>query len=63
MTDDQTYNQRMARRAQQELAEFENNPQATGQAILDRWWQSQRDDAAEYRRRMRELNPTGLKIW
>jgi hypothetical protein len=30
---------------------------------LDHWVQSERDVEAEYRRLMRELNPTGPKIW
>jgi hypothetical protein len=40
-----------------------NNPQAVGQAILDRIWQARLDQADEARRLERELNPTGLKIW
>jgi hypothetical protein len=53
MADDQpsdpqlSYEQRYARRLQQEYDEFHNDPQARAQAELDRWWQSQRDDAID----------------
>jgi len=57
-----TYEQRTAAQHRKEVAEFEN-PQATGQAILDRWWSARLDEAAEQRRLMEELNPTGLRIW
>jgi hypothetical protein len=63
MTDEQTHEQRLQRRRLAIAEEFNNNPQAVGQAILDRIWQSRLDQAAEARRRERELNPTGLKIW
>jgi hypothetical protein len=62
MSESETFNQRARRRLKQELDELDN-PRAQYQAILDRWVQSQRDEAAEYRRMMRELNPVGLVIW
>jgi hypothetical protein len=52
------YHKRIAR----EVAEA-NEPRNRAQAQLDRWMQSQLDLEAEHRRLMRELNPTGLKIW
>jgi hypothetical protein len=58
-----TYEQRTAARLRQEVQQFENNPQAVGQQILDRLWQARLDEAAEHQRLMRELNPTGLRIW
>jgi hypothetical protein len=63
MSDDQTFEGRLQRRRLAMAEELNNNPQAVGQAILDRIWQSRLDAAAEERRRERELNPTGLKIW
>jgi hypothetical protein len=67
MSDDEplsgpTYQQRLAARLQQEYAELDD-PVVKVQLQLDRWWQSERDEAAEYHRLMRELNPTGFKIW
>ena len=58
-----TYEQRAAAQLHKEIQEFEGNPQATGQAILDRLWQARLDEAEEQRRLMRELNPIGLRIW
>jgi hypothetical protein len=63
MTDDQTHEQRLQRRRLPMAEELNNNPQAVGQAILDRIWQSRIDAAAEERRRERELNPYGQRIW
>ena len=62
MSDDNAASKNYYRRIAQELVEFDT-PQARYQAVLDRWVQSERDSEAEYRRLMRELNPTGLKIW
>jgi hypothetical protein len=56
------FNRRTHQRMQEELAEL-NDPRNRQQRILDDWWQTQRDLAAEERRLMRDLNPTGLKIW
>ena len=58
VTASRNYYQRLA----EEMREADT-PQARYQAVLDRWVQSERDSEAEYRRLMRELNPTGLKIW
>ena len=60
---DETFAQRTSKRVQQEYAEFHADAQRTGQAQLDHWWQSRLDEEAEYRRLMKELNPTGLRIW
>jgi hypothetical protein len=60
---DETYEQRVERRRQAAIDAFENDPVARQQQVLDRWWQEQLDAAAQHRRFMRELNPTGLKIW
>ena len=62
MSDDNTAAKNYNRRIAQELAEADE-PRNRAQAQLDRWVQSERDVEAEYRRLMRELNPTGLKIW
>ena len=51
------------RRLAREADEFQSDPRAQAQRRIDTWVQSQRDLEAEYRRLMRELNPTGLKIW
>ena len=59
----ETQEQRTAKRLRQELAAFEADQRAQVQQRIDWWVQSQRDVEAEYRRLMRELNPTGLKIW
>jgi hypothetical protein len=60
---DETYEQRLERRRQAMFDEFEADSRAKKQAVLDRWWQQRRDEAEEHRRFLRELNPTGLKIW
>jgi hypothetical protein len=62
MSDDNTYQRNVNKRMAEELAEADE-PRNRAQAQLDRWVQSERDVEAEYRRLMRELNPTGLKIW
>ena len=60
---DETQEQRTAKRLREELAAFENDRRAQIQQRIDHWMECQRDVGAEYRRMMRELNPTGLKIW
>jgi hypothetical protein len=60
---ERTYEQIAAAQLRKEAEALENNSQATGQAMLDRYWQSKLDLEAEHRRMMRELNPTGLRIW
>jgi hypothetical protein len=62
MSDDNAYQRNVNKRIAEELAEADE-PRNRAQAQLDRWVQSERDVEAEYRRLMRELNPTGLKIW
>ena len=62
MSDDNAYQRNVNKRMAEELAEADE-PRNRAQAQLDRWVQSERDVEAEYRRLMRELNPTGLKIW
>jgi len=62
MSDDNAYQRNVNKRIAEELAEADE-PRNRAQAQLDRWVQSERDVEAEYRRMMRELNPTGLKIW
>jgi hypothetical protein len=62
MSDDNAYQRNVNRRIAEELAEADT-PRNRAQAQLDHWVQSERDAEAEYRRLMRELNPTGLKIW
>jgi hypothetical protein len=59
----ETYEQIVQRRRQAAVDAFENDPVARQQHLLDRWWQEKLDAAADHRRMMRELNPTGLKIW
>jgi hypothetical protein len=63
LSDEQIYDQRLTAKIQKDIAAFESDRVAKGQAVLDRWWQERLDAAAEHRRMMRELNPTGLKIW
>jgi hypothetical protein len=58
-----SYEQLVAARLKQEFEEFDNSSQQTGQAVLDRYWQAKLDEEAAYRRMIRELNPTGLRIW
>jgi hypothetical protein len=60
---ERTYEQIAAAQLRREIAEFENNNQATGQAVLDHWWRSKLELEAEERRLRRELNPTGLRVW
>ena len=60
---DETQEQRTARRLREEVAAFESDRRAQTQQRIDWWVECQRDVEAEYRRLMRELNPTGLKIW
>jgi hypothetical protein len=62
MSNDNTYQRNVNRRIAEELREADE-PRNRTQAQLDHWVQSERDVEAEYRRLMRELNPTGLKIW
>jgi hypothetical protein len=45
---DETYDQRVARRIQQEIAALEKNPQVKGQAIIDRLWQLKLDAEASF---------------
>jgi hypothetical protein len=63
MSGDQTFDQRLAAKIQKDIEAFENNPRARAQAALDLWWENKLAEAAEERRRERELNPTGLRIW
>jgi hypothetical protein len=63
LSDEQTYDQRLTAKISKDLEAFESDPVAKGQAVLDAWWQRRLDEAEERRRMMRELNPTGLKIW
>jgi hypothetical protein len=60
---DESYEQRRQRRQQAMIDEFSADSRAKRQAEIDRFWQARIDDEEEYRRRMRELDPTGLKIW
>jgi len=60
--DTNAYNKKVNKRMAAELAEVED-PIISGQLQLDRWWQLRLDDAAAYRKMMRELNPVGLLIW
>jgi hypothetical protein len=60
---DETSEQRLSAKIRKDIEAFENDPVAKAQAVIDRWWQSRLDEAAERRRMMRELNPTGLRIW
>ena len=62
MSDDNTASKNYYRRIAEELAEADE-PRNRAQAQPGHWVQSERDAEAEYRRLMRELNPTGLKIW
>jgi hypothetical protein len=59
---DVEYTRRLQRRIEEGLRELDT-PRARYQAQLDRFWQNKLDEAAEHRKMMRELNPTGLKIW
>jgi predicted esterase YcpF (UPF0227 family) len=59
----ETYEARAQRRLKAEIDQFEADERAQLQQQLDCWWQSRRDEAAEYRKMMRELNPVGLIIW
>jgi hypothetical protein len=59
----ETSEQRVQRRVKTEIDAFEADNQATRQAILDHWWQSQRDLEAEHRAMLRRVNEFGLKIW
>jgi hypothetical protein len=58
-----SYEQRIGKRMRDEVAEFEADKRAQAQQQLDWWWQNRLDLEAEHRRMMKELNPTGLKIW
>jgi hypothetical protein len=60
---DETYEERVQRRRQAAFDEFEADSRAKAQAMLNHWWQEKLDAAEEHRRLMRELNPTGLRIW
>jgi hypothetical protein len=60
---DETFDQRLTAKISKDLEAFERDPRAKAQAVLDAWWQRRLDEAAEHRRMMQELNPTGLKIW
>jgi hypothetical protein len=46
MTDEQTYEQRLAAAYRREIAEFET-PQAKYQAVIDQFWQAKLDAAVE----------------
>jgi hypothetical protein len=63
MSESETYEQRVQRRRQAAVEEFENNPVARQQMLLDRWWQEKLDAEADYNRMMSRLNEVGLKIW
>jgi hypothetical protein len=63
MSENESYEQRVRRRRQAALDEFEADGRAKAQAVLDAWWQERLNAAADYQRMMRQLNPTGLKIW
>jgi hypothetical protein len=63
VSEERTFDQRLTAKISKDLETFESDPIAKGQAVLDAWWQRRLDEAAEHRRMMRELNPTGLKIW
>ena len=52
-----------AAQQRKEIEAFEADPIAQQQAQLGWWVQTQRDDAAAYRKMMRELNPVGLLVW
>ena len=56
------FEKHLARRWQQEIAAFENDEQAKGQAVLDRLWRERRELAEEEARIRRYLDPfnTGL---
>jgi hypothetical protein len=58
-----SYEARTGKRMCDEVAEFEADKRAQAQAQLDHWWQGQRDLEVEHRRMMKELNPTGLRVW
>jgi hypothetical protein len=58
-----TFEQIVQRRRQAAVDAFEADGRAKAQAVLDRWWQQKRDEEEAHRKLMRELNPTGLKIW
>jgi hypothetical protein len=63
MSDEQTFDDRLSAKIQKDIEAFERDPVARGQAALDRWWQQKLDAVEDHRRMMRELNPTGLRIW
>jgi hypothetical protein len=63
VSDEQTFDQRLSAKISKDLEAFEADPVARRQQQIDRWWQERLDAAAEHRRMMQELNPTGLKIW
>ena len=58
-----THDQRLSALIRKQIEAFESDPVAKAQAVLDKWWQARLDDEAEHRRLMRDLNPTGLRIW
>jgi hypothetical protein len=51
------------KRLKAEVEAFEADKQAQGQAQLDAFWRSKIEAELEYRQLLRELNPTGLRIW
>jgi hypothetical protein len=57
---DETYQQRYHKRAQQEHAEFDNNPTARAQAELDFYWQCRLDAEAALREAAEWHDSTGF---
>jgi hypothetical protein len=57
MSDEQTFDQRLTAAIQKQIAAFENDPIAKGQAALDRWWQMQLDLRAALKVRPHDYNP------
>jgi hypothetical protein len=60
--DPNTHNKNVSKRMAAEFAELED-PIISGQLQIDHWWRTKIEMEAEHRRMMRELNPTGLRIW
>jgi hypothetical protein len=57
---DETYQQRVARRQREEMAEFENNPVARRQAELDFYWRALLDAEAAAREEAEWDDSTGF---